>query len=215
MVEVIFEKIKTLVIAMLTACFVLYLMYHFSESLAEFAADMTEGVSMSNMAIKPQTLYKAGMAALSAAGGGAEARAGSLDKESAGRGGAEDKLSTGGGGGGAKDKLSTGGGGSKDKLSTGGGEASDKMSAGTGDSGGGEGDGRAKLAAKVADKAGQMKEKLNIKAPGSGFSASDRVSAPVKGEDVPRDNNGPVESGASDKTPSSVNVNDRSKGGKR
>jgi len=191
MVEVIFEKIKTLVIAMLTACFVLYLMYHFSESLAEFAADMTEGVSMSNMAIKPQTLFKAGMAALSAAGGaaegGGEAGAGSADKASAGRGGAEDKLSTGGGGG-------------KDKLSTGGGGASDKMSTGAGESGGGEGDGKAKLASKVADKAGQMKEKLNIKAPGSGFSASDKVSASVKGEDVPRDNSGPVESGKSEET---------------
>ena len=64
-------------------CFTLYLMYHFSESLAEFAADMTEGVSIGNMAIKPQTLYKAGMAAASAAGGAAGG-----DKASAGGGGA-------------------------------------------------------------------------------------------------------------------------------
>jgi len=61
-------------------------MYHFSESLAEFAADMTEGVSIGNMAIKPQTLYKGGMAVASAAGG---AKGG--DKASAGGGGASIK----------------------------------------------------------------------------------------------------------------------------
>ena len=44
-------------------------LYHFSESLAEFAADMTEGVSLSNMSIKPQTLFKAGMAATAAGTG--------------------------------------------------------------------------------------------------------------------------------------------------
>ncbi len=93
MIELIFEKIKKLAIALLTACLILYLMYHFSESLAEFAADMTEGVSLGNMAIKPQTIFKAGMAATSAAGGGGGAK----DKLSAGRGGATDKISTGGG----------------------------------------------------------------------------------------------------------------------
>ena len=106
MVEVVFEKIKTLVLAMLTACLVLYLMYHFSESLAEFAADMTEGVALSNMAIKPQAIFKAGMAALGAA-------------EGASGGGGEDNISTSRKDG-ASDKMSTGGGGASDKMSTGG-----------------------------------------------------------------------------------------------
>lgn len=68
MVEVIYDKIKKLVISLLSACFALYLMQHFSESLAEFAADMTEGVTMGNMAIKPQSIYKGGMAVISALG---------------------------------------------------------------------------------------------------------------------------------------------------
>jgi type IV secretion system protein VirB6 len=105
MVEVLFEKIKRLAISLLTACFTLYLMYHFSEKLAEFAADMTEGVSIGNMAIKPQAIYKAGMSALSAAKG-----------PKGGGGGGGDV------GGGATDKVSTGGGGSTragDKVSTG------------------------------------------------------------------------------------------------
>lgn len=106
MVEVIFEKIKVLVLAMLTACLVLYLMYHFSESLADFAADMTEGVSIGNMAIKPQAIFKAGMAALGAAGGAS----GGGDAASGGGGGGADKMSTGRSGA-STDKMSTGGGG--------------------------------------------------------------------------------------------------------
>ncbi len=121
-VKLIFEKIKTLAVALLTACFILYLMQHFSETLAEFAADMTEGVSIGNMAIKPQTLYKAGMTALNAA-----AKA----KEGSGGGGAGDKSSTGGGGG-AGDKFSQGRkGGALDKFSTsdkGGAKSADKFS---------------------------------------------------------------------------------------
>ena len=53
---------------MITACFTLYLLYHFSAQLAEFAADMTEGVALSNVAINPQLIFKAGMAAIGAAG---------------------------------------------------------------------------------------------------------------------------------------------------
>jgi type IV secretion system protein VirB6 len=101
-IEVIFEKIKAFALALLVACFTLYLMQHFSETLAEFAADMTEGVSIGNMAIKPQTLYKAGMAAMSAAGGakggGDKAAAGGAkgggDKAAAGAGGGGDNFST-------------------------------------------------------------------------------------------------------------------------
>ena len=125
-VEVIFEKIKVIVMSLLTACLVLYLMYHFSSSLADFAADMTEGVSIGSMAIKPQTLFKSGMSAVNAAGGGGGEGAGAggeaPDKASTGRSGATDKLSTGGGGG-AGDKVSTGGGGAGDKVSTGSGGA--------------------------------------------------------------------------------------------
>ena len=126
MLEVIYEKIKTLALALLTACFTLYLMQHFSETLAEFAADMTEGVSIGNMAIKPQTLYKAGMAALNAAGGAK----GAADKAAAGGGGAGDMMSQGRKG--ATDKFATTG-GAKDKVSTGSSkEAGDKASTSAG-----------------------------------------------------------------------------------
>ena len=66
--QLIFEKIKNIILAMITACFTLYLLYHFSAQLAEFAADMTEGVALSNVAINPQLIFKAGMAAIGAAG---------------------------------------------------------------------------------------------------------------------------------------------------
>ncbi len=172
MVEILFEKIKTLVLALLTACFTLYLMYHFSESLAEFAADMTEGVSIGNMAIKPQTLFKGGMKAASMAGGAAG------DKSAAGGGGASDKMSTGRGG--ASDKMSTGGGGASDKMSTGGGGASDKMSTGGG------GGGKEKLAAKVGEKmqsvGGNIASGLKSSAT-SGFDTSKASSTSVKGEE--------------------------------
>ncbi|MGI4775868.1 MAG: type IV secretion system protein [Janthinobacterium lividum] len=59
-----FDKIKDITLALITACFTLYLMYHFSAQLSEFAADMTEGVSLSGSTIGPQTLFKAGMKAL-------------------------------------------------------------------------------------------------------------------------------------------------------
>ena len=169
MVEVLFEKIKKLVLALLTACFTLYLMYHFSESLAEFAADMTEGVSIGNMAIKPQTLYKAGMAAASAAGGAAGG-----DKASAGGGGASDKMSTGRGG--ASDKMSTGGDGASDKMSTGGGGASDKMS--TGGGGGGKEQMAAKIGQKIQGMGGSAASSLT-----SGFDVSKASSTSVKGEE--------------------------------
>ena len=196
MVEVLFEKIKTLVLALLTACFTLYLMYHFSESLAEFAADMTEGVSIGNMAIKPQTLFKAGMKVASAAGGAAG------DKSAGGGGGASDKMSTGGGG--ASDKMSTGGGGASDKMSTGGGGASDKMSSGGGSGGGG---GKEKFAAKVGQKmqsvGGNIASGLKSSATG-GFDASKASSTSVKGEDT---------SGASSKTPVPQTKSSGSSGG--
>jgi len=194
MVEVIFEKIKTLVLAMLTACLVLYLMYHFSESLAEFAADMTEGVSIANMAIKPQAVFKAGMAALGAAGG---ASGGGDAAASGGDGGGADKMSTSRGGG-ASDKMSTGGGGSSDKMSTGGGggASSDKMSTGGG------GGGSEKIAGKLADKMKGAGSKV-----GSGLNPSDSVKASAKGEDVSRE--APVESGKSENSESGESASDK------
>lgn len=68
MPSLIFEKIKDIILALITACFTLYLLYNFSAQLAEFAADMTEGVALTNVAINPQAIFKAGMAALGAAG---------------------------------------------------------------------------------------------------------------------------------------------------
>ncbi len=117
MVQVLFEKIKTLAISLLTACFTLYLMYHFSESLASFAADMTEGASISNVSIKPQAIYKAGMSALKGAGGAIKGGGGggakNLDS-------AKDKISTGASRSGVGDKISTNRSnvGASDKIST-------------------------------------------------------------------------------------------------
>lgn len=102
MMDVVFELIRRLVLAMLTAFIVLYLMYHFSESITNFAADMTEGVSVSDMtAIGAQSIYKAGMAAVGAAGGAGGADGGGAG----GLEGAADKVSTGGD---AADKVSVG-----------------------------------------------------------------------------------------------------------
>ncbi|WP_323738570.1 TrbL/VirB6 family protein [Candidatus Trichorickettsia mobilis] len=115
--KVLFEKIKDLVLALITACFTLYLMYHFSAQLSEFAADMTEGVSLSAVAIKPQAIFKAGMKALSAAGGAMKG-VGGAGKAGAGRAG--DKIGGNvGGGEGAGDKIGGnvgGGGGAGDKI---------------------------------------------------------------------------------------------------
>ncbi|WP_425360234.1 type IV secretion system protein [Candidatus Tisiphia endosymbiont of Ceraclea dissimilis] len=94
--KLIFEKIKDIVLALITACFTLYLMYHLSAQLAEFAADMTEGVALSSVAIHPQAIFKAGMAAIGAAGNMAGDKA-------AGGGGAKDLA--GGGKGGDKGEL--------------------------------------------------------------------------------------------------------------
>ncbi|MCC8398670.1 MAG: type IV secretion system protein [Rickettsia endosymbiont of Labidopullus appendiculatus] len=120
--KLIFEKIKDIVLALITACFTLYLMYHLSAQLAEFAADMTEGVALSNVAIHPQAIYKAGMAAIVAAG-----KMGAADKAAGGGAGAKDMMggkggeSDGGGSDGlAGDSAATGGESSGDTVSTGG-----------------------------------------------------------------------------------------------
>lgn len=115
--QIIFAKIKDFILALITACFTLYLMYHFSEQLSNFAADMTEGISLSSTTIKPQSLFKAGMAALSAAknlkGGATAAGPRAGDKiAGAGAGRAEDRVSTGAEKEEAKDSISTGGDGS-------------------------------------------------------------------------------------------------------
>ncbi|AFE54735.1 TrbL/VirB6 family protein [Rickettsia typhi] len=88
--KVLFEKIKNIFLALITACFTLYLMYNFSSQLAEFAADMTEGVALNNVAIKPQAIFKAAMAAL--------ANAGTATK-------GIDQIASRGGGGGARDLI--------------------------------------------------------------------------------------------------------------
>lgn len=111
-VKLIFEKIKSLVLSLVTACFTLYLMYHFSAQLANFAADMTEGVSLASMTINPQSVYKAGMKALSlgskAAGGGA------ADKVAGAAGGSADKVA--GGAEGASGDSAAGMGSSGDSV---------------------------------------------------------------------------------------------------
>jgi type IV secretion system protein VirB6 len=120
--KLVFEKIKNIALALITACFTLYLMYHLSAQLAEFAADMTEGVALSSVAIHPQAIYKAGMAAIGAAG-----KMGAADKATGAGGGAGAKDMVGGGsdGGGSSDGLAgdskaTGGELGGDTVSTGG-----------------------------------------------------------------------------------------------
>jgi len=109
--KVLFDKIKNILLALVTACFTLYLMYNFSSQLAEFAADMTEGVALSNVAIKPQAIFKAAMAGLAAAGAAAK----------------------------GADKALGKGGGSGDNVGTSGGRAGDKALGGGGRLGGGSG----------------------------------------------------------------------------
>ncbi|QQV74613.1 hypothetical protein H6P87_00149 [Rickettsia tillamookensis] len=101
--KVLFEKIKNILLALVTACFTLYLMYNFSSQLAEFAADMTEGVALNNVAIKPQAIFKAGMAMLAAAGAATKgvdqiaSRGGVGDLKAAQGGGTSDNIAASGG----------------------------------------------------------------------------------------------------------------------
>lgn len=108
--KLLFEKVKDIILALITACFTLYLMYNFSSQLAEFAADMTEGVALSSVAIKPQAIFKAGMAAIAAAGAATKGI---------------DKIATRGGGVG--DLAGTKGGQTGDLASSRGGRIGDKM----------------------------------------------------------------------------------------
>jgi type IV secretion system protein VirB6 len=153
-VEIIFEKIRKLAVALFTSCFILYLMYNFSASLADFAADVTGGISTGNMGIKAQSIYKVGMLAASAASG---AGGGGGSGGSAGAGGGGDSVATSRGGGGGGDNFSAGGGGGAAGAGGGG--------AGAGGAGGGSAavakmaaDGVAKLAAKAAPKPGAAAE---------------------------------------------------------
>ena len=116
--KVLFEKIKDILLALITACFTLYLMYNFSSQLAEFAADMTEGVALSNVAIKPQAIFKAAMAGLAAAGAAAKgldqlaAKGGKLGGDGLGSGGGRfgDNLVGKDGSRSSSDEISTSGG---------------------------------------------------------------------------------------------------------
>lgn len=67
MVEMVFDNFKKWLIQMITMTLLIYLMTQFAEQLAEFAADMTEGASISGMAIKPNALFDAGKKAVKAA----------------------------------------------------------------------------------------------------------------------------------------------------
>lgn len=142
MVQVVFEKIRKLVISFLTAIFALYLIFNLSEQITNFAADMTGGANISGMtALGAKTLYNAGMKAVSAggdaagggAGGGGGAAGGGGGGGSSGGGGASDAVSTGNRGGGP----SGGGGGSGGGGAGGGG-------AGGGGAAGGDGMAQAK-----------------------------------------------------------------------
>lgn len=94
--QVVFQILEDLILALITACFTLYLMYHFSAQLSDFAADMTEGVSLKDVAIGAQDIFKAGMQAIGAAGGspqgggaGQSGASGIGDRAAVGEGGSE------------------------------------------------------------------------------------------------------------------------------
>ncbi len=67
MVELIFDNFKKWLIQMITMTLLIYLMTQFADQLAEFAADMTEGASISGMAIKPNAIGSAAKKAIKAA----------------------------------------------------------------------------------------------------------------------------------------------------
>ncbi len=78
-----FQQVKNIILSLVTACLTMYLMYNFSAQLTEFAADMTEGVSLSGSAITPQTIFKYGMKIVGAVGGGASSGASKVAGEGA------------------------------------------------------------------------------------------------------------------------------------
>jgi type IV secretion system protein VirB6 len=126
-VELVFEKIRKFIISLVTAIFTLYLLYHFSEQLAGFAADMTEGVSISKMAIKPQAIYKGAMKAIGGGKSGGGANVGKMiGRAGGGAKGAADKARTSSKS--AGDKVSTSTSAAKDKFSAGANSAKDKFS---------------------------------------------------------------------------------------
>ncbi len=67
--ELSYNKIKDLLLSLITCCFVLYLMYHFSNQLGEFAADVSSSIPIGKMSINPQDVFKKGMEAIQAMGG--------------------------------------------------------------------------------------------------------------------------------------------------
>lgn len=81
---VLFEQVKQITISLTICCLLLYLLYHFSSQLSEFAADITEGVSMSAVTINPQSLYKAGQAAINSFKKGAEASNNTTNRQAPG-----------------------------------------------------------------------------------------------------------------------------------
>ncbi|HJD55651.1 MAG TPA: type IV secretion system protein [Rickettsia endosymbiont of Pyrocoelia pectoralis] len=136
--KVLFEKIKNILLALVTACFTLYLMYNFSSQLAEFAADLTEGVALSNVAIKPQAIFKAAMAGLALAGAATKgvdklaARGGGVGDLGGGTGGEAGDFKAGSGGG-VSDNMTTSGGRPSSTIAT---PSSASASSGTGVGGG-------------------------------------------------------------------------------
>lgn len=65
MVELIYQNLEKWLIQLMTMCLIAYLMTQFADQIAEFAADMTEGASISGMSmLKPNTLSNAGKKAV-------------------------------------------------------------------------------------------------------------------------------------------------------
>jgi type IV secretion system protein VirB6 len=60
----IFEFIRDLILSMFTGCVILYLMNNFSSQLAQFASDITEGVSLGDTTIGPKSVSNKGYTAV-------------------------------------------------------------------------------------------------------------------------------------------------------
>ncbi len=169
--KLLYEKVKDLLLALITACATLYLMYNFSAQLSEFAADMTEGVSLKSVTINPQTIYETGMKALGAMNGAMKGAA------AKGASGASDKISAGGGGrDGISNKISNSGGGTaKDTVSKASASGTTKSSIGASAR-----DGLTKVATKVA---GSVRSDLELAAK----SAPDTISGTSNTESHAKD----------------------------
>lgn len=89
-VELVFEKIRMFAVSLFSMYLITYLMSKFSDTITDFAADITEGVSVASVTVKPATIQSAlkkissqvAGAAVKGVGGGLKGQAGNIAKMS-------------------------------------------------------------------------------------------------------------------------------------